>query len=147
VREPSYICWANLAPCSLQCCGGTDIVDGKKTATRFLLGADQEIPALVDEVFFRWRFYYEDYTPALADTYHVEWQFGNIEYSVPIAPPGTDPADAVHTLTTHFQVKDFHSQGAQCAGSKSCLDWDLAGVAMGRKVIITHPCIFAIQNY
>ena len=63
----------------LQCCGGTDIVDGKHTDTRFLLDADPPIPPLEDEVFFRWRFYYEDYTPSLQDTYHVEWQFGHIE--------------------------------------------------------------------
>ena len=39
----------------LECCGGTDQIDGKHTDTRFLLGADQPIPALVDRVFFRWR--------------------------------------------------------------------------------------------
>lgn len=66
-------------------------------------------------------------TPSLQDTYHVEWQFGNIEYSVPKAAAGTPPEEAVHTLTTHFQVKDFHSQSSQCSGSKSCSDWDLTG--------------------
>ena len=29
----------------------------------FLLDAEQEVPAFVDEVFFRFRFYYEDYAP------------------------------------------------------------------------------------
>lgn len=120
-------CDLNIYDGGLQCCGGTDVVDGKHTTTRFLLDADQEIPALVDEVWFRWRFYYEDYAPALTDTYHVEWQFGNIEYSVPKAPEGTAPEKAIHTLTTHFQTKDFHSQSAQCSGSKSCDDWDLKG--------------------
>lgn len=164
-------CDINLYDGGLQCCGGTDIVDGVHTKTRFLLDADAEIPPLVDEVWFRWRFYYEecklDYTvcartssrlapemkpkgklfvlrqlftrvwvgvararsdtPSLQDTYHIEWQFGNIEYSVPKAAPGTPPEEARHTLTTHFQVKDLHSQSSQCSGSKSCTDWDLAG--------------------
>ena len=39
-------------------------------------------------MYFRWRFYYEDYTPQLKDTYHVEWQFGHIEY----APPSPIPS-------------------------------------------------------
>ena len=39
------------------------------------------------------------------DGLQVEWQFGNIEYSVPIAAAGTAPDEAVHTLTTHFQVR------------------------------------------
>ncbi len=53
-------CDINIYDGGLQCCGGTDIVDGVHTKTRFLLDADAEIPPLVDEVWFRWRFYYEE---------------------------------------------------------------------------------------
>ena len=40
----------------MACCGGSD----PNSTKRFLLDADQPIPPLVDEVYFRWRFYYED---------------------------------------------------------------------------------------
>ena len=87
-----------------------------------LLDADQPIPPLVDEVYYRWRFYYEDeagVTTPPQETYHVEWQFGHIEYSVPKAPEGTPPEKAVHTLTSNFTVKDMVAlYGAQCAGSE-----------------------------
>lgn len=40
----------------------------------FLLDADQTPPAFVDEVFFRFRFYYEDHDPSKhQDISHVEW--------------------------------------------------------------------------
>ena len=77
----------------MACCGGSD----PNSTKRFLLDADQPIPPLVDEVYFRWRFYYEDErgvrTPP-KETYHVEWQFGHIEYSVPKAAAGTPPEKA-----------------------------------------------------
>jgi hypothetical protein len=40
----------------------------------FLLDADQEVPAFVDEVFFRFRFYYEDHNSAKhQELFHAEW--------------------------------------------------------------------------
>ena len=40
----------------------------------FLLDADQTPPPFVDEVFFRFRFYFEDHDPAKhQDINHVEW--------------------------------------------------------------------------
>jgi hypothetical protein len=40
----------------------------------FLLDADQTVPAFVDEIFFRFRFYFEDYNPSVHQTiHHVEW--------------------------------------------------------------------------
>ena len=39
-----------------------------------LLDADQEQPPHVDEVYFQWRFYFEDYEPAVhVPTIHLEW--------------------------------------------------------------------------
>lgn len=107
----------------MACCGGSD----PNSTKRFLLDADQPIPPLVDEVYFRWRFYYEDErgvrTPP-KETYHVEWQFGHIEYSVPRAAEGTPPERAVHTLTSNFTVKDMVAlYGAQCHGSVGCEQW------------------------
>ena len=40
----------------------------------FLLDADQQVPAYVDEVFFRFRFYYQDRgAEEVRRLYHVEW--------------------------------------------------------------------------
>lgn len=36
----------------------------------FLLDADQEIPEPVDEVYFKWRFYFEDYKPEVHVAVH-----------------------------------------------------------------------------
>lgn len=57
-------CWASTYVGGLSCCG-----DGE-----FLLDADQEPPAFVDEVFVRFRFYFEEYDAAKhQDINHVEW--------------------------------------------------------------------------
>jgi len=49
IKTHNPTCDINLYDGGLGCCGGTDIIDGKSTNTRFLLDADQAIPALVDE--------------------------------------------------------------------------------------------------
>mmetsp|Transcript_8887 Transcript_8887/g.20380 ORF Transcript_8887/g.20380 Transcript_8887/m.20380 type:complete len:740 (+) Transcript_8887:10-2229(+) len=73
-----------------------------------LLDADQEVPAEEDTVYFKWRFYFTEYNPAVhTPLIHLEWQWGHIEYDVPAAPAGTPPADAVHVLTTRFQLRDM----------------------------------------
>jgi hypothetical protein len=41
---------------------------------QFLLDADQEPPDFVDEIYFKFRFYFEDYNPAVHQViHHVEW--------------------------------------------------------------------------
>jgi hypothetical protein len=41
---------------------------------QYLLDADQTPPPFVDEVYFKFRFYFEDHNPALhQELYHVEW--------------------------------------------------------------------------
>jgi len=110
----------------------------------FLLDADQEIPPEEDEVYFKWRFYFQDYHPAShKPTIHVEWALngcdsggpmGNpmncrhIEYDVPQAPRGTAPHDAVHEIRSTWQVKDMlHS----CDPSKDAYCADTARAADG----------------
>ena len=45
-----------------------------------LLDEDQEVPEAVDEVYYRWRFYFVDYDPTIhTPLVHLEWQFGHIE--------------------------------------------------------------------
>jgi len=111
-------CDLNRYDGGMACCGGLD----PNSTKRFLLEAEQPIPPLIDEVYFRWRFYYEEASAEdLLETHHIEWQFGHIEYSVPKAPEGTSPEKAVHTLTTNFTLRDM--LWAQCSGSTSCEDW------------------------
>ena len=123
VKDHNPTCDLNLYDGGMNCCGGLD----PNSTKRFLLDADQPIPPLVDEVYFRWRFYYEDeagVTTPPRETYHVEWQFGHIEYSVPKAPEGTPPEQAVHTITSNFTVADMVTlYGAQCGGSVGCDEW------------------------
>mmetsp|Transcript_129827 Transcript_129827/g.277119 ORF Transcript_129827/g.277119 Transcript_129827/m.277119 type:complete len:521 (-) Transcript_129827:100-1662(-) len=88
-----------------------------------LLDADQEVPPAVDEVFFKWRFYFEDYNPSIhRPVVHIEWSLndcdsggspGNpknckhIEYDVPRAPSSVAPGEAVHEVTSTWQVRDM----------------------------------------
>ena len=114
-------CFPELYVGGLACCRNEDL----------LLDKDQVIPSRVDEVFYKWRFYYEDFdalkhTPTL----HLEWQFGHIEctppppqpaaaaanapalrYDVPKAAPGTPPEDRVHILTSEIQGRDLFMYG------------------------------------
>lgn len=89
----------------------------------FLLDADQEIPPFVDEIYFKWRFYFQDYVPNLHQSaVHLEWALngcdsggpgGNptgcrhIEYDVPKAPAGTPLEERIHTVRSTWQVKDM----------------------------------------
>jgi hypothetical protein len=107
-------CDINQYDGGLQCCGDQFS----------LLDSDQEVPPLVDEVYFKTRWYYEEYdSTKMTPTYHLEWQFGHIEYSVPKAPAGTPADKAVHKLTTRFTVEDFLVMGNQNAGG---FGWDLS---------------------
>merc|ERR1711871_611942 len=70
----------------------------------FLLDADQEVPEYVDEVYWKWRFYFTDYVPSKhTSVFHLEWALNgcdsggpqgiptacrHIEYDVPKAPSG-----------------------------------------------------------
>jgi len=117
-------CDINQYDGGLQCCGGGF----------YLLDADQQIPEPFDEIYFKTRWYYEEYVPeskAAKPTYHLEWQFGHIEYSVPKAPPGTAIESAVHTLETHFTVRDFLVMGNQNAGG---FGWDLSNTTAAKQV-------------
>jgi len=115
-------CDINQYDGGLQCCGDNF----------YLLDADQEIPALFDHVYFKTRWYYEEYVPAtMKPTYHLEWQFGHIEYSVPKAPAGTPPQQAVHKLETHFTVQDFLTMGNQNAGG---FGWNMSAGNKDQKI-------------
>lgn len=46
----------------------------------FLLDADQQPPPFVDEIFFKFRFYYQDYNPAVHQLiHHVEWSLNGCD--------------------------------------------------------------------
>jgi len=98
IKQNNPTCDLNLYRGGIYCCH-----DGV-----FLLDADQEIPEPVDEVYFKWRFYFDEFNPKEQTILiHLEWQFGHIEYDVPQAPPGTPPSQAIHHLTTRFSLKDL----------------------------------------
>jgi hypothetical protein len=64
LRDNNPTCQADSYVGGLACCLGG----------QFLLDADQTPPPFVDEVYFKFRFYYEDHNPARhQDIYHVEW--------------------------------------------------------------------------
>lgn len=117
-----------------------------------LLDADQEVPPEVDEVHFRWRFYFQDFDPKRhIPSIHLEWALngcdsggprgnpsscGRIEYDVPQAPPGTPPEQAVHVVTSAWQVRDMLHPcdpvlDAYCADPRSAQDGVLLVMAGG----------------
>jgi hypothetical protein len=117
LRTHNPTCDINQYAGGMSCCRGNQI----------LLDADQDVPPLVSEIWYRWRFYYADHTPATQrQTYHIEWQFGHIEYDVPKAPAGTPPEDAVHMLTTRFTGRDLLQMGNDNAGGGG---WDLSNAS------------------
>lgn len=74
----------------------------------FLLDADQQVPAPVDTVYFKWRFYFLDFDERVQlPTIHLEWQLGHIEYDIPQAPAGTPPEAMIHELSSAFTTRDM----------------------------------------
>lgn len=81
----------------------------------FLLDADQEIPEHVDTVYWKWRFYFEEWNPKHhIQLVHIEWDLvgcgphcRTIDYDVPQCSPGTPPDQCVHTVTSHFKGADM----------------------------------------
>eukprot|EP00051_Salpingoeca_urceolata_P013699 m.173227 g.173227 ORF g.173227 m.173227 type:complete len:766 (+) comp17867_c1_seq2:212-2509(+) len=98
LKQHNPTCDINTYRGGLYCCS-----DGT-----FILDANQTIPDPVDEVYFKWRFYHVPFEPETqTPLIHLEWQFGHIEYDVPRAPLGTPPDQAIHELTTRFQLRDL----------------------------------------
>ena len=118
-----------------------------------LLDAAQAQPAFVDEVRFRWRFYYADYAPGLHNpVFHLEWDVANgcdsggpagaalacrhIEYDVPRAPAGTPPDAAAHVLTSTWRVRDMMVAGCDAQLDFYCADADVADARGGVKLLM-----------
>lgn len=127
IRQKNPTCDINLYSGGMACCRGGV----------FLLDADQEIPPLEDEIYYKWRFYFQEWNPiAHKQTYHLEWQFGHIEYDVPKAPAGTPPELAVHTLTTRFTGQDFLTMGNYNAGGTGKDVWDLTNSSRKFEIVM-----------
>ena len=118
-----------------------------------LLDAAQAQPAFVDEVRFRWRFYFADFSPAAhAPVFHLEWDVANgcdsggpagaalacrhIEYDVPRAPAGTPPDAAVHVLTSTWRVRDMMVAGCDARLDYYCADAAVADARGGVKLVM-----------
>ena len=89
-------------------------------------------------MYFKWRFYYEDYEPDTKHTplWHIEWALngcdsgaarGNpmacrhIEYDVPKAAEGTPPEEAIHEVRSQFKVSDMVSPDCDFRVLSLCL--------------------------
>lgn len=103
-------CNASTYAGGIQCCGNGV----------FLLDADQEVPEHVDTVYWKWRFYFEEWNPKKhIQLVHLEWALNGcdsggghmgcrtIDYDVPQCAPGTPPEECVHTVTSHFTGADM----------------------------------------
>eukprot|EP00928_Gymnodinium_smaydae_P046073 TRINITY_DN30668_c0_g1_i1.p1 TRINITY_DN30668_c0_g1~~TRINITY_DN30668_c0_g1_i1.p1 ORF type:complete len:406 (+),score=79.63 TRINITY_DN30668_c0_g1_i1:533-1750(+) len=128
LRDRNPTCEVETYMGGIQCC-----YDGA-----VLLDADQEIPPEVDEIYFKWRFYYVDFEPSKhVAAVHLEWALngcdsggpaGNphncrrIEYDVPAAPRGTPPEDAVHVVKSRWQVRDMLRSGCDPLLDPYCAD-------------------------
>ena len=116
----------------MECCRDNDV----------LLDADQEQPAHVDEVHFKWRFYHEPYDAAAhTPVVHLEWAVNgcdsggqrggrwncaHIEFDTVQAPKGTPPHLAVHEVTSHFKTRDMLSPTCDPAVDEYCANEKLA---------------------
>jgi len=136
-------CWAKTYVGGLACCG-----DGG-----FLLDADQTPPDFVDETFFRFRFYYEDYQPEKHQALsHVEWagngcdsgcgacpnKCGHIEWDV-VKGVGSHEGPDVAIFQSTFPAWDMLA--AKCtATSMQCFDESTVNPEKGFKLMMaaTH---------
>jgi len=120
--DPQCAAWplSDLARNSNPTCDVRTYVGGMACCRdgNFLLDADQEVPGYVDEVYFKWRFYFEDWDPRRhVQAVHLEWALNgcdsggghagcrHIEYDVPKAPAGTPPERAVHAVHARFRAR------------------------------------------
>lgn len=111
----------------------------------FLLDKDQDIPTFVDEVYFKWRFYFTEYDPEVhKNTFQLQWTVNgcgsgpitpcNIEFTVPQAPPNTPPEETVYTLVSNFQGRDMFDD-CDPISNPFCANIDLA--ANGFQFVLT----------
>ena len=155
----------------MECCKDGDV----------LLDADQEVPPHVDRVRYRWRFYHEEYAPMPTDAagrvanaggqhvpvFHLEWAVngcdsggpgGNpkncqhIEYDVQRAADGTPPAEQVHTVTSHFKVRDMMAPNCSVATDFYCADEAIAEKRGGVQLIMAgghchSPSCLSLELY
>ena len=109
----------------------------------FLLDADQEPPAFEDRVFFRFRFYYDDWDDdKYADIEHVEWAAngcdsgcsgggcanacGHIEFDV-VQGVGSDEGDDVQIFQSTFPAGEMLASSCkptdcQCMGADTVVE-------------------------
>lgn len=131
-RDNNSICTLRTYGGGLACCAHGSL----------LLDADQAIPGVADTFFFRYRFYFEDYSQAVAgaategvasagiapptvrNAFRLWWgtEAHNTEYDVPKCTAGTLPADCVHVISSNFTGADLFGQcmstGAACGDTK-----------------------------
>jgi len=78
-----------------------------------LLDANQQIPREVDEVFMKYRFYFEEYQPepirSHSNMMQLFWMTEAFqgEYDVPQCPEGTPHSQCIHTITSRFTLGDL----------------------------------------
>ena len=75
-----------------------------------LLDADQQIPSAYDEIYMKFRFFYEDYIPGhQQNLFRLFWMAESWqgEYDVPKAPASVPPEERVHVLTSTFKFGEM----------------------------------------
>lgn len=143
--------WSNLLAMNNPTCDISTYQGGLPCCVHgtMLLDSEQDIPPAQDTVYFKWRFYYEDYVPAVQTAaIHLEWAVNgcdsggpagaqhncaSIEYAVPQADPGTPPDQTVYTVVSHFQASDMFAPHCNLLTDPTCADSTLvepAGVEM-----------------
>merc|ERR1712232_1483345 len=120
----------------------------------FLLDKNQEIPAFVDPVFFRFRFYYEDYNQtAHQDINHVEWasngcdsgcggkcpnNCGHIEFDV-VKGVGSELGPDIQVFQSTFPAG--HMLAAECSMKDAqCMDGRIVGDAGFKLIMAASHC-------
>jgi len=107
VTQKNPTCWIQTYVGGLHCCHHEYI----------LLDADQMVDTRVDEVYLKFRVWFQEYqppkptnpTPSHLNLYRFYFQTEAFagEYDVPQCPAGTPPQECVHQITSRIQAKDM----------------------------------------
>jgi len=106
VAQQNPTCWIQTYQGGLSCCHHKNI----------LLDADQPVDTRTDEIYLKFRFYFQEYKPATPSTpashmnlhrFYFQTEAFAGEYDVPKCPEGIPPSECIHEITSRWQVKDM----------------------------------------
>lgn len=115
-----------------------------------LLDADQDVPPTVETIYFKYRFYYTEYTPAKQfNLYRVWWstEAYNNEYDVPpskadcMGNPELPHSACQYVIKSVFKGSDMISNGYGCMNTPPCINKTKIANEEGGKFVLMYAAL------